>query len=176
MAGLKGQESVRIRRNKHVATQPETERIDVTRRGLIKALSVLALGALAILPIVPAFAEKTDVPTLARSWYWEPQTSQAVPNPTGGDAAKVELANPFCPSTPGLGSAPGEGCRAGRLPVEVVGGDYETPDKMSAIAWDFLTILPDSTVTKFTVTMVEASDPQSEPINVDGHKVQACLL
>jgi hypothetical protein len=148
----------------------------VTRHRVLRALSVLAITALAAVPLTPAFAEKAEVPTLARSWFWETQKSQAAPNPTGGDAAKAELPNPFCPSTPGLGSAPGEGCREGRLPVEVVGGDYETPDKMSAIAWDFLSVLPGSKVSKFTVTMVEASDPQSQPVNVDGKELQACIL
>jgi hypothetical protein len=138
---------------------------------------LIAIAALSLAPLTAALAEKAEVPELARSWYWEPQRSEKAPNPTGGDAAAAELPNPFCPGTPGLGNAPGDACRYGRLPVEVVGGDYETPDKISAIAFDFATVLlPGSEVSKFTVTLDEANDPQSQPVNADNKRVQACLL
>ena len=148
----------------------------LTPRGLTKALCALALVPLAILPFAPALAKQAKPAASGRAWYWEQQTQQKAPNPTGGDAATVELTNPFCPAVPGgLGNVP-EQCREGRLPVEVLGGDYETPDKISAIAWDFLSVPFGSTVSKFTVTFVEASDPQSEPLNPGGKEIQACML
>jgi hypothetical protein len=146
-------------------------------------VALLALAGLAIFPAAPAFADKAKVDTSARAWYWETQKTTNAPNPTGGDAATVEVPNPFCPNLPGgLGNVPGvpgteEGpCREGRLPVEVVGGDYETPDKISALAWDFFVVPIGAKVTKFEVTLDEASDPQSAPVNADGKRIQACML
>jgi hypothetical protein len=151
----------------------------VTHRAALRTLGAFVVSLVALVPLaVPALADKSKPMTSSAAWYWENQETQTVPNPEGGDAATVDtLENPFCPTVPGgLGSVPGGVCREGRLPVEVVGGDYETPDKISALAWDFSTVLPGSTVSKFIVTLEEASDPQSKPVNVDGKEVKACFV
>lgn len=147
------------------------------QRGAHKAVGFLVIALLAGLPAsTAAFAKRTKPAVSSHAWYWVEQQSQTVPDPGGGDAANLELENPFCPSVPGdLGNVP-NACREGRMPVEVVGGDYKKPDKISAMAWDFSTILPGSTVKKFTVTMQEASDAQSQPVNADGHQIKACIL
>lgn len=151
----------------------------MTHRAALRTLSAFAVSLVALVPLAaPALADRSKPLTSSNAWYWENQDTQTVPNPEGGDAATVDtLENPFCPTVPGgLGNVPGDVCRQGRLPVEVVGGDYKTPDKISALAWDFSTVLPGSTVSKFIVTMEEAFDPQSKPVNVEGKEVKACPI
>ncbi len=151
----------------------------VTRRGRSGvAAGLVAVGVIAatLIPSLSAFADKAEPAVLARAWYWEQQRSQKVPNPSGGDAATLELTNPFCPQpAPGTGAIPGT-CREGRLPIQVLGGDYETPDMISAISFDSFAFPLGATVKNFTLTMREADDEQSEPFNADGKLIQACLV
>ncbi|MGI8775393.1 MAG: hypothetical protein ACR2KQ_10395 [Actinomycetota bacterium] len=134
--------------------------------------------ALAMLPATPALAAQAKIDRLAGSaWYWEDQQSQAVTDPTSGaDVATVEAPNPFCPSTP-AGGVPAEGsCRQGRLPVEVRNADYKEPNKISALNFDLSLVPFGSTVSKMTVTLLEAADPQSDPVNAEDKKLMACPI
>ena len=122
-------------------------------------LLCLCLGACLALGVAPAAAAKTSKPSITTySWYWEDQQQQSVQDPTSGtDAATVTLGNPFCPGVEGVAN-PEQTCKSGRLPIEVSGGDYKTPNKVSAVAFD-LSIAPQgSQVSKFTATFLEASD------------------
>lgn len=139
------------------------------------ACSMTVIGLIAMPLAASAQAEEAEPAVASSAWYWESQRSQPIVNPVDGSTvAVIEQPNPFCPGT-SLGSRD-EICRAGRLPIEVQNGDYETPDKVSAIGFD-LTLVPlGSEVSKFTVELLEANDPQSEPINAEGHGLQACVI
>lgn len=146
-------------------------------RGLSRIIcSAAVVGLVAIPPAVSAQAAEAEPAVSSSAWYWKTQRSQPVVNPVDGSTvAVIEQPNPFCPGAGGLGTRD-EICRAGRLPIEVVNGDYEFPDKVSAVGFD-LTLVPlGSTVSKFTVELVEANDPQSEPVNAEDHGLQACLV
>lgn len=138
--------------------------------------AVIAGLALALLGAPPARAAGAEPGISTTAWYWEDQKQQGIPNPGGGgDAATVNAPNPFCPAAEGAG-APEPTCKSGRLPIEVRGGDYETPNMLPAVAFD-LTLVPlGSTVSKFTVTFLEASDEQSQPVNAEGKSLQACIV
>jgi len=102
----------------------------------------------------------------------------------------LETPSPFCPEVPGALGAPSQTCADGRLPVEIQGGDYETPNKLSAVLFDLFTVPPGSTVSEFTVTFLEAKGgcfddngddtpdhcEETDPVNIDGKKLQACML
>jgi hypothetical protein len=100
----------------------------------------------------------------------------------------------------GLGAAPGA-CAEGSLPVEIVGGDYETPNKLSALGFDLSYLTPGSEVISFTVRLLEAEAgchdgpdegeectpgvlgaegdhvAQTDPVGpVDDRQVQACII
>jgi hypothetical protein len=137
-------------------------------------LTILGLGLLA----PGALAAQAEPFVSTTAWYWEQQQSQKVTDPTSGaEVATLELANPFCPTVPGgLGSPPGDSCRVGRLPIEVIANDYEEPDKISAVAFDLSLIPLGSTVKKFTATFLEANDPQSQPVNPEDKMLQACVI
>ncbi|MGH2812097.1 MAG: hypothetical protein ACRDI1_05225, partial [Actinomycetota bacterium] len=142
----------------------------------------LTLGALSALvlsgaPSAPAAAEVAEPLVTAYAWYWEPQTQRSVTDPTtGADVVTVGPGNAqFCPGVEGAAN-PEQTCKPGRLPIEVVGGDYKTPDKISATAFD-LSIAPmGSKVNEFKVTFLEANDEQSQPFNAEGKRLQACLV
>ena len=139
--------------------------------------SLGALFLISALP-VPAGASETEPPVGSYAWYWETQQSQAITDPTSGaDVATIEAPNPFCPSTSAGGPPEQAGaCHPGRLPVEVVGGDYEEPDKISAVAFDMALVPLGSTVSEFKVSFLEAADNQSEPLNAEGKSLQACKI
>jgi hypothetical protein len=147
-------------------------------------------SAYLLAPSVALAKTKTARPSiLTVATYWEDARAQDADTPAGHVIA--ETPNEFCPSpVAGVGS-PEQACAEGRLPVEVEGADYETPDKVSAVNFDLSTVLPGSKVKKFTVTFVEAEagcydrdgKPETkeqceatDPINVDGQKLQACLV
>ncbi|MGH2787930.1 MAG: hypothetical protein ACRDJV_08470 [Actinomycetota bacterium] len=149
------------------------------RTRIQRALAAGVIAGLALIPAAPAAAAtKTARPGVSgAAWYWEEQRQANVPNPGGGgDAFQGEFPNPFCPGAPGNVGAPEPTCKSGRLPVEVRGGDYKTPNMISAIAFDVTAAPLGSKVTKFTVTLKEATDNQSKPVNVEGHKVKACVI
>ncbi|MGH2774687.1 MAG: hypothetical protein ACRDJT_04540 [Actinomycetota bacterium] len=146
-------------------------------RGRFLAVGALIALVVAFAPSVPAVADVEEPLVTTYAWYWEPQTQRSVTDPTSG--ADVITAGPgnahFCPGVEGVAN-PEQACKPGRLPVEVAGGDYETPDKISATAFD-LSIAPmGSQVNRFTVTYLEANDEQSQPYNAEGKRLQACLI
>lgn len=155
----------------------------MTRRATAVALIMLLGGSLFA---APAGAAQAEPSLIAQAWYWETQQNTNIDTPVGSVAA--ELPNPMCPVLPGgLGSRP-ELCAEGRLPVEVVQGDYETPDKVSAIGLDMTMLTLGSKVSKFTVTLLEAETgcyeqpdsptgqqcEETDPISVEGKQIQAC--
>lgn len=134
--------------------------------------------ALVIAPITAAFAEEAEPAVSSSAWYWKSQQSQPVTDPTSGaDVVTIEAPNPFCPST-SVGGLPEETgtCKSGRLPVQVQGADYEEPEMISAVSFDFALIPFGSTVQSFKATFLEANDEQSEPLNAEGKEIQACLV
>lgn len=164
---------------------------------LKRICSALAVGVLLSTMIVavgpaPARAAKTEPSVSALAWYWEDARKEEREVPNVGTVT-IETPNPFCPSAPGgLGAAPGS-CAEGRLPVEIQNGDYEAPNKISAVNFDMTLIPVGSTVNRFTVTFREAKegcydkgDPDdspeddvcetTSPINVGEHQLQACLI
>lgn len=149
----------------------------MTGRCMIRLLGVAACGALIVAPASTAAAKTAKPLVTAYAWYWENQKQQSVEDPTSG--ADVVTAGPgnafFCPGAEGVAN-PEQSCKPGRLPAEVLGGDYKSPDKVSAVAFD-LSIAPiGSKVTKFTASFLEASDGQSQSYNIDGKKLEACLV
>jgi hypothetical protein len=155
----------------------------------------LLAGLLMAAVVAPAAAKEASPPVSTRAWYWEQAESNEFTDPAGNKYT-IETPNPFCPSAPGsLGAVPGA-CAEGRLPIEIQGGDYETPNKISAVNFD-LTLVPiGSKVTKFTATFLEAesgcydgrdedqqpaSSPsdwceQTDPVNIEGKELQACVV
>ena len=154
-------------------------------RKLIAGLVLLVLGGAIV--AAPASAAEAEPSIIAQAWYWEPQQNNTVDTPVGTVAG--EAPNPFCPGVPGgLGAGAAETCAEGRLPVEVVQGDYETPDKVSAIALDLTMVTEGSKISSFTLTMLEAETgcyphpdsntkqqcEETDARNVDGKRIQAC--
>lgn len=142
---------------------------------------------------VPAAADSAEPTVSTISWYWEEANKEEIKDPSGNTIV-VETPSPFCPG-PGSGlGAPSNTCAQGRLPIEIRGGDYETPNKLSAVAFDLSLIPVGSDVASFTVTFREAKagcyetdgkpdqDPrddqceETDPVNVGKHKLQACLV
>jgi hypothetical protein len=158
--------------------------------GRLKGLCTLTMLALvAGAALAPSAAAKEAKPTIiTQAWYWENQRNQNLDTP--GGSASAQAPNPFCPGLPSALGAPGETCAEGRLPVEVVNGDYKTPDKLSAVSFDFTIVPPGSKVSKFTLSMLEAESgchdtkntgsgkqcEETDARNIDGKKVQACLV
>ena len=113
-------------------------------------LVLLVLGVLA----GPAFAATAEPSLIGQSWYWETQQNENFDTPIG--SVSGEAPNPFCPGAPSNLGAPAETCAEGRLPVEVAQGDYETPDKVTALAFDMTMLTVGSKVSSFTVQLLEA--------------------
>lgn len=166
------------------------------RLGLWMALWLVA--GLTLMPVAAGAAQQTAEPALLNlGWWWKEAETQE--QDINGNTVTVGTTSPFCPTIAGgLGAVPGA-CAQGRFPVEVVGGEYDQPDKLSGLGFDLSYLTPGSTVTKFEVTLLEAEpgcydgdDEGTEctpgpaatgdhfehtaPINVEGHMVQACLL
>ena len=145
-------------------------------------LVLLVVGALA----GPAFGATAEPSLIGQAWYWEPQQNENFDTPIGSVAG--EAPNPYCPGAPGaLGSQP-EVCAEGRLPVEVTQGDYETPDKVSAFAFDMTMMTVGSKVQSFTIQLLEAESgcreqpdaptgqqcEETDARNIEDKVVQAC--
>ncbi|MFN2586524.1 MAG: hypothetical protein ABR613_00200 [Actinomycetota bacterium] len=147
------------------------------KRRALRILAIPLVLAFLGVPASPALAVTDEPLVLVTAWYWEDQARQRIQDPTTGtDVAVITLPNPFCPSPPLAGSPPEEACKPGRLPVQVRDGDYETPNQVSALGFDMALVPPKSKIGKFTVTFVEASDRQSEPVNAEGKSLQACFV
>lgn len=124
----------------------------MTRRATALLLAMLLGGALFA---APAFAAQAEPAMIGSAWYWETQQTQNHDTPVG--TVSGEAPNPYCPTAPGgLGQVVPGTCADGRLPVEVINGDYEAPDKVSAVAFDLTMLTLGSKVSKFTVSMLEA--------------------
>ena len=149
-----------------------------TTAGLLVLMLVGAFAA-------PALAAQAEPSLIGQAWYWEPQTNEEVATPVGNVAG--ELPNPYCPGLPSSLGAPAESCAEGRLPVEVVQGDYETPDKVSALAFDLTMVTLGSDIQSFTLSLLEAESgchpaetdtgqkcEETDSQNIEGKVVQAC--
>ena len=164
------------------------------RFGLFVAIGILT--GLTLMPVAASAAQQTAEPAvLTTGWWWEDYQGETID--IQGNKVILETPNTFCPQTPGsTGAVPGA-CAEGRLPIEIRGGDYETPVMLSAVGFDLSMLTPGSKVSKFTVSFLEAEagcydqdkdgdiNPseaggdhceQTDPINVEGHELQACLL
>lgn len=137
-----------------------------------RVLALLVTAAVAALVAAPAHAKTTEPPVGEYGWYWEDQ--QRVKGPD--DAFEFTWPNPYCPGTAFGGVS--EVCKAGRLPIEVRNGDYETPNKLAAVAFDLTLVTPGSEIEKFEVTFVEANDHQSDTggFNHERKQLQACTV
>ncbi|MDQ3646678.1 MAG: hypothetical protein M3345_07055 [Actinomycetota bacterium] len=159
----------------------------------LKKISVLmtlgVTGAAALIPFAPPASAATAEPAIyAQAWYWETQQNQTVDTPAGTVA--VQVPNPFCPEAPGSLGAQDDTCAKGRLPVEVIQGDYKTPDKLSALTFDLSSVPIGSTVTDFKVSFLEAESgcyenedatskqqcEQTDARDAEGHELMACLV
>jgi hypothetical protein len=153
-------------------------------------LVALIGGIFAAVPAAAATAEPT-ITTLA--WYWEEAQKQEIKDPQG-NTVTIETPSPFCPSAGSGTGSPAAVCAQGRLPVEIRQGDYDTPNKLSAVAFDLSLVPVGSEVASFVVTFREAASgcyetdgkpdenpqddqcEQTDPLNVGEHKLQACLV
>jgi hypothetical protein len=158
--------------------------------GRLKGLCTLTMLALvAGAALAPSAAAKEAKPSIiTQAWYWESQRNENVDSPAGSLSAQAP--SPYCPGLPSSLGSPSDTCAAGRLPVEVVNGDYETPDKISAVNFDFTMVPPGSKVSKFTLTLLEAESgcydnrntdsgkqcEETDARNIDGKEIQACLV
>jgi hypothetical protein len=148
-----------------------------TRRPLRGLLARVVLAASVILvgaPIPAAAAAKVHPSVSEYAWYWEDQRSDTIKGPGDTEIVEWRLQNPYCPETPAGGVQ--ELCKAGRLPIEVRAGDYKEPNKISAVSFDFTLVPFGSKVKKFTVTLTEAQDEQSEPMNAANKSLRACRI
>jgi hypothetical protein len=150
-------------------------------------VSVLVLVAVPVLASQAA-AKEAKPTIIAQAWYWESQQNENVDTP--GGSVSAEAPNPYCPGLPSSLGAPSDTCAAGRLPVEVVNGDYKTPDKVSALNFDFTMVPPGSKVSKFSLSLLEAESgcydskntdsgkqcEETDARNIDGKQIQACLV
>ena len=170
----------------------------MTERRLGLWMALWLVTALTLMPVAASAAQQTAEPALLNlGWWWKEAETQE--HNIGGFTVTVGTTSPFCPTVSGgLGEVPGA-CAAGRFPVEIVGGEYDQPDKLSGLGFDLSYLTPGSTVTKFEVKLLEAEpgcydgdDEGTEctpgpaapgdhfehtaPVNVEGHMIQACLL
>ena len=138
----------------------------------------------------PVSAATTEPAVIAQAWYWENQQNESINTPAG--PVQLDLNNQFCPTVPSGGgqALAQQTCAEGVLPVEVVNGDYETPDKLAAVGFDMSGVPIGSAVSSFKVTFLEdkascspdEEDPQqtkcrnTQPINPEGHEIQACMV
>jgi hypothetical protein len=163
----------------------------VYSKRFVVRLAISCLAALATISAfpVPAGADEAEPSIIGLAWYWQEQKNESVDTPNG--TVSFELPNQFCPTLPSsLGSPDPATCAEGRIPVEVVSGDYETPDKLSAIAFDLSMIPLGSTISKFEITLLEAESgcsdsqdsqtgqkcEQTDARNADGKEVRACAV
>jgi hypothetical protein len=142
--------------------------------------------------VTPAVAktQKAEPPISTTAWYWKDQSKQEIKDPLG-NTYTLEAPNPFCPSIPGSLGSPEPACAEGRLPVEIQDGNYDEPNKVSAVNFDLSLVPVGSDVKSFTVSFLEAKsgcydtkdedqDPnyceETDPVNIDGKELRACLV
>lgn len=171
----------------------------MNRRRLPAVFGVVMIVAL-VVSLVPApalAAQQTAEPAvLTLGWWWKDAHTEE--RDINGNKVVIDTPSPFCPSVPGqLGAIPGA-CAEGRFPVEIRGGEYEEPNMLSGIGFDLSYLTPGSTVSKFTMTLLEAESgcydregkpttqpnpeqgdhcEQTNPMGpVDERQVQACVI
>jgi hypothetical protein len=168
----------------------------MTERRLASIFAIGLIALLTLMPVAAGAAQQTAEPAMLNmSWWWEDY--QGTEQDIQGNKIVVETPSPFCPTTPGsTGAVPGA-CAEGRIPIEIRGGDYDSPVMLAGVGFDLSMVTPGSEVTSFTVTFLEAEPgcydqdkdgdirpdeaggdhcEQTGPQNIDGHKLQACLL
>jgi hypothetical protein len=168
----------------------------MTERRLALLLSIGLVLGLTLMPVMASAAQQTAEPAMLNmSWWWQDYKGEE--RDINGNKVLIETPSPFCPTTPGsTGAVPGA-CAEGRIPVEIRGGDYETPVMLSGVGFDLSYVSPGSTVTSFTVKFLEAESgcydtdrdgdirpdeaggdhcEQTNPINEGGKTLRACLL
>jgi hypothetical protein len=149
------------------------------------------------MPVAAGAAQQRAEPALLTlGWWWE--EAQTDERNIQGNTVVVGTPNPFCPGAgQGLGAASPTVCAEGKFAVEIIGGDYETPNKLSGLGFDLSYLTPGSEIISFTVTLLEAEagcynreggppdteDPnqnhceQTDPTGpVDDRELQACLI
>jgi hypothetical protein len=171
----------------------------MTERRLMMVMAVGLVAGLTLMPVAAGAAQQTAEPAvLGLGWWWEEANSEEVD--IQGNKVVVGTTNPYCPGAGnGLGSVT-PACAEGVLPIEIIGGDYDTPNKMSALSFDLSYLTPGSEVFKFEVKLLEAEKgcydgpdegtectpgqpgaegdhvEQTDPVNIEGHTVQACIV
>lgn len=160
-------------------------------RNILLSTAVVGAAVLAAPASAGPKPRVVQAPVMTTAWYNEKAESRSVDLPVG--TIQLDTNNEYCPKQPSGGgaNASNELCAEGRLPIRIVGGDYKSPDQVSAVAFDTLLAIPiGSKVKSFKATFIEAkggcrdSDTSAtgkqcegtEPINVEGHKLQACLV
>lgn len=157
-------------------------------RKLVAACGLAVMAATFLFP-GRSFASSSSPPIVTQAWYWQEQHSEEIQDPQG-NTYNVELPNPLCPGPPGDIGAVQQACARGRLPVEIGHGDYDNPDKFSAVNFDLSLIPVGSTVTSFKVTFLEdkagcegtdangapTGCSETDPVNIDGKQLQACAI
>ncbi len=153
-------------------------RIRILTAGVAAAVLILGPGLSARAsqadPFIAGPIEEAAPAATSAAWYWEPQFSQTVTDPTtGADLTVIELPNPWCPVVP-LAGPPPSNCYSGRLPIEVQ-NDYKAPDKLSAVGFDLSLVPIGSDVKKFTVVFREADLTENQPsFNHEAQTLMAC--
>ena len=156
----------------------------------------LVIG-ITLMPVAAGAAQQRAEPAiLSLGWWWE--EAQTEERDINGNKVVIGTPNPFCPGPGnGLGAVHPSVCAEGRFPVEIIGGDYETPNKLSGLGFDLSYLVPGSEVISFTVKLLEAepgcfhrdggppdpADPEgnycesTQPTGpVDERQIQACVI
>lgn len=168
------------------------------RFGLILAIGIVT--GLTLMPVAAGAAQQRAEPAVLNiGWWWE--ESQTEERDVQGNKVVVGTPNPFCPG-PGNGlGVVTSACAEGSFAVEIIGGDYVTPNKLSGLGFDLSYLTPGSEVISFTVKLLESEAgctdgpdegtectpgvpgaegdfvQQTNPTGpVDDRQVQACLL
>jgi len=125
-------------------------------RGLRLWLALGIVTGLTLMPVAAGAAQQRAEPALlSLGWWWE--EAQTEERDIQGNKVVIGTPNPFCPGPgQGLGAAHPAVCAEGKFAVEIVGGDYETPNKLSALGFDLSYLTPGSEVISFTVKLLEA--------------------
>lgn len=169
----------------------------MTERRLGLWIAIAIVTGMTLMPVAAGAAQQRAEPALlSLGWWWE--EAQTEETDIQGNKVVVGSPNPFCPGAGnGLGAVHPAACAEGKLPVEIIGGDYETPNKLSALGFDLSYLTPGSEVISFTVKLLEAeagcygrdggapdpADPegnhceQTDPTGpIDDRQIQACII
>ena len=121
----------------------------MTERRLMTMISVGLIVGLTLMPVAAGAAQQTAEPAVLNlGWWWE--EAQTDESRHQWEQGRRRHHKPFLPAAPGnrLGAIAGA-CAEGVLPVEIIGGDYETPNKLAALSFDLSYLTPGSEVFRF---------------------------